>query len=55
MTTRDITANAKTHRRLVTLRTAIVSVCAFGWYLIVLAWLDGAARQFGHAWRERAR
>lgn len=55
MTTRSITANANARRRLVTLRTAIVAMCAFGWSLIVLAWADGAARQFGHAWRERAR
>ena len=33
----------------------IVAICCVGWYLIGLAALDGAARQFGHAWRDRRR
>lgn len=31
----------------------IVVMCGVGWYLIGLAALDGASRQFGHAWRNR--
>jgi hypothetical protein len=31
----------------------IVAMCCVGWYLIGLAARDGAARQFGHAWRDR--
>ena len=31
----------------------IVAMCCVGWYLISLAALDGASRQFGHAWRNR--
>lgn len=31
----------------------IVAICCVAWYLISLAALDGASRQFGHAWRNR--
>ncbi len=32
---------------------AIAAVCCVGWYLVSLAALDAASRQFGHAWRNR--
>jgi len=41
--------------RIAALGTAIgiAAVCCVGWYLVSLAALDGASRQFGHAWRNR--